>query len=74
MPSSEGAKKSNAVQRQKYGEGYSEEMRRRRKLRKNWSRPGGFAWMKEHDPEKFARINAANKARRNAKSQKAAQG
>lgn len=66
-----GENAQNEAQRRKYGAGYSEEMRRRRSLRKNYSKPGGFAWLREHDPERFQQIIEANKERlrRGAKGQ-----
>lgn len=64
MPSSEGADKANAVQRQKYGAGYSAEMSRRNKLRKTHGTGGYFRWLKDHDPEAFKQLIAKREARR----------
>ncbi len=68
-------KKSHEVQRQKYGKGYGDEMRRRRLARTNYSTPAGFKWLKENDPERFAQIIADREAKRkNAAKQKAVEG
>lgn len=48
-------KKANQAQREKYGEGYGDEMRRRQSLRKTKG-TGGFRWLKKNDPEKFRKI------------------
>lgn len=61
----EGRKKSNATQRKRYGKDYSAEMRRRASMRKTFAPGnGGFRWMKEHDPERFAKIIADREKKR----------
>lgn len=55
--------KSNQAQRNKFGKDYSEEMRRRAGMRKTFG-TGGFRYMKEHDPERLAKIIADREAKR----------
>lgn len=56
---------SNEKQRLAYGDGYHEEMARRQSLRKTRAPGnGGFRWMKENDPERFAQIIADRENKR----------
>lgn len=55
---------------EKYGgvEGYAAEMKRRSALRKTFAPGnGGFRWLQENDPERFAQIIAEREAKRKAK-------
>lgn len=59
---------SKLTQIERYGgpEGYSAEMKRRQSLRKTHG-TGGWRWMKQHDPKRFAKIMKERDARRHAR-------
>lgn len=60
---------SNEKQRQKYGDGYHEEMARRAKLRKTHGFYNYFGYLKENDPERLRQIIEERETKRNARKE-----